>query len=158
MPTNSDAGDDVPVRDVVRVEQMNGDDERDTALLREMLEQARNYILSFSWCDSIVSSYFAGGVGKVFAVFLFKINVYRSEVDRWEWIFVGDIPPAYLPVEDASSKMAAFETYIEGMERWVEVAREGREPEPEECCPPVNVPATPEWAEKLDKRLRTLSE
>ena len=148
----------VPVPDVFPVEQMSGDDDEDTALLRGMLEQAKKYIQSFSWCDSIISSYFAGGVGKVFAIFLFKINSSRGDVDSWEWIFVGDMPPAYLPLADAPSKMAAFETYLEGMARWVAVAREGREPQPEDCCPPVNVPPTPERAEELDSRLRTLSE
>lgn len=59
---------------------MKGDDDEDTALLRGMLEQAKNYIESFSWCDSIISSYFAGGVGKVFAIFLFKIN---SSILMW---------------------------------------------------------------------------
>lgn len=155
---NSDTNEGVPVPDVVPVGQMSGDDDEDTAFLREMLEHAKNYIQSFSWCDSIVSSYFAGGVGKVFAIFLFRINSSRRDVDSWEWIFVGDIPPAYLPFEDATSKLAAFETYIEGMKRWVEIARQGREPEPEDCCPPVNIPASPEWAEKLDSRLRTLSD
>ena len=71
---------------------------------------------------------------------------------------MGDIPSAYLPLEDAPSKMSAFETYLEGMKRWVVAAREGREPEPEDCCPTLNVPSTPEWAEALDCRLRTLSE
>jgi len=137
---------------------MSGDDEEDTALLQGMLEQAKNYIQSFSWCDSIVSSYFAGGVGKVFAIFLFNINSALRDVDPWEWIFVGDMPPAYLPLEDAPSKMAAFETYLHGMENWVAVAREGRVPQPEDRCPPVNVPPTPEWAEELGSRLRTLSE
>ena len=85
-----------PVPDVVPVEQMSGDDDEDTALLRGMLEEAKNYIQSFSWCDSIISSYFAGGVGKVFAIFLFKINSSHRDVDPWEWVFVGDIPPAYL--------------------------------------------------------------
>src|SRR5262249_47397524 len=113
MPSNSNIDDTVPVRNVVPVEQMRGDDDEDTAFLGEMLEHAKNYIESFSWCDSIVSSYFAGGVGKVFAIFLFKINSSYRHVDPWEWIFVGDIPPAYLPLEDATSKMAAFETYIE---------------------------------------------
>jgi hypothetical protein len=87
-----------------------------------------------------------------------KINSSRRDVDPWEWIFVGDMPPAYLPLEDAPSKMAAFETYLKGMARWVAVAREGREPQPEDCCPAVNVPPTPERAEELDSRLRTLSE
>jgi hypothetical protein len=147
-----------PVPDVVPVEQMIGDDDEETALLRRMLEQAKKYIQSFPWCDSITSSYFAGGVGEVFAIFLFEINSGRRDLDPWEWIFVGDMPPAYLPLEDAPSKMAAFETYLDGMKRWVAVAREGREPQPEDCCPPVNFPPNPEWAEKLDSRLRTLSE
>jgi len=146
-----------PVPGVVPTELMSGDDDEDTALLRGMLEEAKNYIRSFSWCDSIISSYFAGGVGKVFAIFLFKINSSHRDVGPWEWIFVGDIPPVYLPLEDAPSKMAAFETYLYGMGKWVAVAREGREPQPEDRCPPVNVPPTPEWANTLDSRLRTLS-
>lgn len=148
----------VPVPDVVPAEQMTGDDEEDIAFLRDMLERAKTYIQTFSWCDSIVSSYFAGGVGNVFAIFLFKINSSRRDVNPWEWVFVGDLPPAYLPLDDATTKMAAFETYIAGMNRWVELARLGREPGPEDRCPPVKVPATLEWAEKLDSRLRTLSE
>ena len=151
--------DDAPTPpNVVPVEHMSGDDDEDTALLRGMLEEAKNYIQSFSWCKSIDRSYFAGGVGNVFAIFLFKIDSNRPEVDPWEWIFVGDVPPGYLPLEDAGSRMEAFETYIEGMKRWVEVAREGREPQPEDCCPPVNVPATPEWSEALGGRLKMLTE
>ena len=156
MPSNTD--DVVPVPDVVPADQMRGDDEEDTTFLRQMLEQAKSSIQTFSWCDSIISSYFAGGIGKVFAIFLFKINTSHPDVDQWEWVFVGDIPPAYLPLEDAATKMAAFETYIEGMKRWADLARQGREPAPEDCCPPIKVPATPEWAEKLDKRLRSLSD
>lgn len=158
MPPYPDAQDasEAPVPDVVSTEQMTGDDEEDTEYLRQMLEQAKNYLQSFSWCDGIVSGYFAGGVGKIFAIFLFRIKTGRPDVDPWEWIFVGDLPPAYCPLEDAASKLTAFDTYIEGMKRWVEVARRGQEPKPEDCCPPVSVPATPEWAEELDKRLQFL--
>jgi hypothetical protein len=148
----------VPVTDVIPVEKMAGEDHEDTGLLREMLADAENYIQSFSWCHSIVSSYFAGGVGKVFATFLFKVSTTRDDVDPWAWILVGDVPSAYIPLQDARSKKAAFDAYIQGMQRWVEVAREGREPKPEEGCPPVNVPATPEWAEDLDKRLKMLDQ
>jgi len=158
VPSNSGTDDIVPVSDVVPVVRMKGDDDEDTAFLREMLEQATNYIHSFSWCDSVIGSYFAGGVGKIFAIFLFKISSRRSDVDLWEWIFVGDVPSAYLPLQDAGSRIQAFDAYLDGMKRWVAVAREGREPEPKDCCPPVNVPATPEWAEALDGRLRTLTE
>ena len=158
LPPDSGTDDIIPVHDVVPVELMKGEDDEDAVFLREMLEQATNYIQSFSWCDSVISSYFAGGVGKIFAIFLFKITSKRSDVDSWQWIFVGDVPPAYLPLEHASSRMQAFETYIEGMRRWVELAREGREPKPEDGCPPVNVPATPEWSEALGGRLEMLTD
>ncbi len=137
---------------------MVGDDDEDTALLREMLKDAKNYVPSFSWCKSVVSSYFAGGVGKIVAIFLFNISPARPDVDRWRWIVVGDVPPAYLPLEDSNSGMEVFETYIAGMKRWVKFAREGMEPAPEDCVPPVSDPATPEWAERLDGRLRMLEE
>ena len=155
---DSNIKDGAPVSGVVPVAQMSGEDDEETIYLQDMLEQAKIYIKSFSWCDSIVSSHFAGGVGEVFAIFLFRINSSRSDVDAWEWVFVGDVPSAYLPLEDATSRLAAFETYIEGMNRWVILARQGREPQPEDHCPPVNVPAIPEWADKLESRLRTLSD
>jgi hypothetical protein len=158
LPSNSGTDEIIPVHDVVPVERMKGEDDEDTVFLREMLEQARNYVRSFSWCDSIIGSYFAGGVGEIFAIFLFKITSWNADVDSWQWIFVGDVPSAYLPLKDARSKMQAFETYIEGMKRWVEVARKEREPAPEDHCPPVGVPATRQWAEALDGRLRMLNE
>jgi len=136
---------------------MAGDDDEDTAQLRQMLEEAKNYVMSFSWCESVLRSYFAGGVGKIFAIFLFNISPARADVDPWMWIVVEDIPPAYLPLEDCKSGREVFETYIDGMMRWVDLAREGREGAPEDWVPTVNVPATPEWAETLDDRLRSLT-
>ena len=63
---------DAPVPNVVRAERIAGDDDEDTALLQQMLEAAKNYILSFYWCQSILGSYFAGGVGKIVAIFLLR--------------------------------------------------------------------------------------
>jgi hypothetical protein len=136
----------VPVPDVVPVELMAGEDDTDTSLLQLMLEDARKYVLAFPWCESIVRSYFAGGVGEIFAVFLFNIFPARSDVGQWMWVVVGDIPSAYLPLEDCKSRREVFETYIDGMERWIELARERRGGTVEDGVPPVNVPATPEWA------------
>ena len=66
---------------------------------------------------------------------------------------MGDIPPAYLPISDCQSPTEVFRTYINGMSRWVKLARLGQTGTPEQGIPPVNVPATPEWAEKLERRL-----
>jgi hypothetical protein len=147
----------LPVPNVVPAGRIEGDGDEDTALLRQMLKDAKSYLLSFSWCESIVNSYFAGGVGMIFAIFLFEIIPARAGVDRWMWIVVGDIPPAYLPLGDCKTSREVFDTYIDGMKKWVVLAREGRGAAPDDCVPPVNVPATPEWAERLDRRLTSLT-
>lgn len=139
--------------ELVPVGNITGEDEEDTTLLREMSETAKHYLSSFSWCDTILSSYFGGGVGGIFAVFYFHIRPARPGVDSWMWVVVGDIPPAYLPLADCRSPADVFRTYIRGMSRWVELARKGQGGTPEQGVPPVNVPPTPEWAEKLNQKL-----
>lgn len=157
-PPNPGSNELVPVPSVVPVDRMAGDDEEDTKLLREMLQEARHYILSFSWCEFVLASYFGGGVRGILAIFLFHISSARPGVDKWMWVVVGDIPPAYLPLQDCASSREVFNAYIAGMKRWVELAREGREASPADCVPPVNVPPTREWAESLDRRSRSLTE
>ena len=134
-----------------------GDDEQDTVLLRNMSEDAARYISSFRWCDAVLNSYFGGGVGGIFAVFLFRIRSNRPNVEPWIWIIVGDIPPAYLPLTDCKSPAEVFRNYIRGMSNWVELARKGRTGTPAQGVPPVNVPATPEWAEKINQKLYGLT-
>ncbi len=142
---------------LVPAAKIKGDDAVDTRFLRKMSKDAERYISSFSWCDSVVDQYFGGGVGKIFAVFFFHIRPGRRGVSPWIWIMVGDIPPAYLPLDDCSSPKEAFRTYIDGMSKWVEFARKGKTGTAEQGVPPVNVPATPEWAERLNQRLYGLA-
>jgi hypothetical protein len=147
---------DVPIAGVVPLDRIIGDDDEDTQLLRNMAVNADEYIRSFTWCRMVSRSFFAGGVGGIFAVFLFDIAPARAEVGRWIWVVVGDIPPAYLPLEDARTPMEVFSTYIQGMMKWVQLARQGKHGSTEDGVPPVNVPATPEWADKVEKRLHLL--
>ena len=69
----------------------------------------------------------------------------------------GRCSPAYLPVNDCDSPAEMFRTYLRGMSKWVELARKGETGTAEQGVPPVNVPATPEWAEKLSQRLQLLT-
>lgn len=141
---------------LISTENITGDDEVDAKLLRTMLEDARQYISSFSWCETVVDSYFGGGVGGIFAVFFFHIRPSRRGVAPWIWTMVGDIPSAYLPLTDCHSPAEAFETYICGMSRWVDFARKGKTGTTRQGVPPVNVPATPEWAEMLNQKIEGL--
>jgi hypothetical protein len=157
IPTSPEPHDsDAPVAGVVPVHSMKGDDEEDTLLLQQMSRDAETYLRSFSWCGDVQTSFFGGGVGGVFAVFLFNIRPTRPDVGQWIWIVVGDIPSAYLPIEDAKTPAEVFKTYMWGMSKWVEYARSEQKEPAGDDVPPVNVPASPEWAEKLEKRLNSL--
>jgi hypothetical protein len=147
----------MPVSGLVPVAELIGDDEEETSLLKQMSQDAEVYLRSFSWCTDVCDSYFGGGVGGIFAVFLFNIQSTRTDLGRWIWIIVGDLPSAYLPIEDARSPKEVFNTYISGMNKWVELARLGRTGTIDDGVPPVNVPPTPEWAEKLQHRLNSLA-
>jgi hypothetical protein len=143
---------------LVRSESLIGGDEQDTGLLRKMFEHAKEYISSFSWCKEILDSYFGGGVGGIFAIYFFHIRTSRPDVDPWIWIVVGDIPPSYLPLSDCQSPSEVFRTYFHGMSRWVEFARKGQPAaaSPPDV-PPVDLPPTPEWAEKINRKLYGLT-
>jgi hypothetical protein len=142
---------------LIRANSIVSDDDQDAVLLRQMKQDAERYISSFSWCKEVLDSYFGGGVGGIFAVFLFHIRSSRPDVEPWIWVVVGDIPPAYLPLTDCKSAAEVFRTYIRGMSNWVELARKGQKGTPEQGVPPVDVPATPEWAERLSQRLYGLT-
>jgi hypothetical protein len=133
-----------------------GEDEQDTLLLQRATDEATRYITSFLWCERVLDSYFAGGVAGIFAIFFFHIRPGRPGVDPWIWIVVGDIPNAYLSISDCESAQEVFATYMGGMRRWVELARENKSGTAEQGVPPVNVPPTPEWAETLNKKLEGL--
>ncbi len=134
---------------------MIGEDEEDTALLLNMLEEARRYVLSFSWCKSIVESHFGAGVGGVIAIFLFRIEPARPDVDEWLWVVVGDVPSAYLVIDSCKTPAEALRGYIGDMRKWVELAKQGQS---SKNVIPVNVPATPEWAAELEGRLNLIEE
>ena len=143
----------LPVTGVVPVADMVGENEEETRYLREMAERAQHFLMSFSWCKSIRSFYFGDGIGGIIGIFFAHIEAARSDVDEWLWVIVGDVPPAYLVTDVCCTPKQAAEGYIREMRRWVGAAKERRTAED---IIPVNVPATPEWAEKLEKRLDCL--
>jgi hypothetical protein len=50
-PSENDS--DAPITGVVLVELMTGDDDKDTALLRGMSQDAEAYLRSFCWCKDV---------------------------------------------------------------------------------------------------------
>ena len=145
----------LPVTGVVPTSAMTGEDEEETARLREMEGQARAFLSSFQWCESIDGLYFGDGVGGVCAVFFAHIKPSRPDVDEHLWVVVGDLPPAYLVTDDCRTPKQALEGYIEEMRKWVALAKVGQA---SHDVIPVYVPPTPESAEALESRLDALEQ
>lgn len=140
----------VDLNTVTPITSMKGEDARETAELSELFERAKEYLSSFNWCDGIKDSYFGLGVGKIVGVYLFKILHTRSEVDDFVWIVVGDIPPAYITIDDAPNAACALDAYIGAMREWVSAVLSSA---PVDELIPVNVPPTQKWARQLTSRL-----
>jgi hypothetical protein len=145
----------LPVTGVVPISQMIGDDEEETRLLHGLLTRAQAFLSSFAWCVSISELYFGEGIGGIFGVFFAHIHPSRTDIDTFLWIIVGDIPSAYLVTDRCKTPSQAIRAYIEEIRKWVELARQGKT---SSDVIPVNVPATPEWAEILGRRLNTLEQ
>jgi hypothetical protein len=149
------ASTELPVRGVIPIDRLFGDDEEDTRLLLELASKAQRYISKFSWCRSVREAYFGDSYGKVVAVFFFHIEPSRPGVDEWLWVVVGDLPSAYLVIDVLKTPSQALAGYVGEMSEWVKLAKEGRSSKE---VISVNAAPTPESAMMLEARLKVLSE
>ena len=138
---------------LVPADQTQGDSDKDTVLLKAMHQEATKYIGSFPWCKKVKEEYFGIGVGKVFAIFLFRIEPANPKVDEWLWVVVGDLPSAYLVTDNAPNPACALDVYICEMGRWVTAVKEGKSVV---GLIPVNVAPSLEHAKMLESRLSFL--
>ena len=132
-------------------------DDRRTKQLASMLTISVpvNYLHTQKWCIGMGDVYFGVGLGSVFSVFLVEIDPQPTGVDRWLWVIVGDIPSAYLVTDESPNPIAAAETYIGLMRSWIGMAREG---ESSSTTFPVNLPTTPESANRLERKIDSLQQ
>jgi hypothetical protein len=137
------------------VQKIQGEDEEDTRLLREMAEQARDYVTSFDWCPPIVREWLAAGVGGVVAIFLFEFARKIEGTDDKVWVIVGDVPPAFKAVEPDDTPQSVLEGYCFLMDDWVTAVRTGGD---FDDVFPVAAAPTEEHADMLESRLATLRE
>jgi hypothetical protein len=140
--------------DLDPIDQTSGDDEEDTRLLKSMAQRAQAYLASFPWCAVILDGWFGGGVGGIFAIFLFHTVPADPDVDEWLWVMNGDLPCTYLAFDDAPSVKDAFKMCVDGMLPWVSYAKSGL-PEPEDV-PPIDLEPTRENAAEVERRIISL--
>ncbi|HTU67648.1 MAG TPA: hypothetical protein VMF52_16980 [Steroidobacteraceae bacterium] len=130
-----------------------GDDTEETELLRGMAQEARAYLEAFSWAKPIRRQRLALGVGGIVAVFYIELTEKLDDDSEALWIFVGDLPSAYVVVDADDSPLDALERYCDLMDDWAEAVLEG---EPLEEVFPVDAAATEENARLLLVRTELL--
>jgi len=135
---------------LIRAETIMGEDLEDTTLLKAMLGSAQSYMASFGWCPPVEEVYLAFGVGGVIAVFLFHFREKIGQTDDWLWVIEGDVPSAYLVLDDVSSPAEVLKVYCELMENW---ARAVLDQSPLDDVFPVREEAITENAESLLRRI-----
>ncbi len=138
---------------VVPSEQMKGDSPEDTELLKELLDEATDFLSAFRWCTGIKKSFFGFGVGAIFGVFLFEISSNVNDVDGLVWVVVGDLPQLYIAVDEAPNPACALDIYLNAMLDWCETAKSGGDLSK---CPPVDADPDPENIFALLGRLEFL--
>ena len=121
--------------------------------VKQLAIDARNYLLSHSWCSQIESGYHAFAIAGVIGIFLFDIIPSKPEIDETLWIVTGDLPPAYLVIDDADSWQETLKGYVYEMNRWITAVREGIGLDD---IIPVDAEPTIEHAEMLEGRLEFL--
>lgn len=124
-------------------------------IFQTFLDEARSELEFYNWCKEIKETYVGMFFSEIIGIFLFKIAPCSDDIDEWIWVIVGDLPPAYLTVEDSPNPACALDSYIGAMEEWVEAVRSG---ESIQDLIPVNVAATAENADLLKNRLVVLDE
>lgn len=145
----------LPAKHVVPLTSIDGESLEEKKLLLDLASQAREFIRSFSWCRDLREQYFGNGVGGIVGIFLIRISPASPDVDEWLWAVVGDVPPAYLVLDDAKTPSEALSAYIYEMSRWVDAVENRRSISD---LIPVNAPPTRENAAFLDGRLKMLRE
>ena len=80
--------------------------------LDDALREAREFIGFYSWVSSIELEFLGVEAEGILYIFLFEIVPGQSDMDRWIWVVVGDVPPAYITCENAKNPYEAVDAYI----------------------------------------------
>ncbi len=118
-------GQDIDLKKLIPAEQIVGEDDEETGLLKKMLQEATDYLRAFRWCPPIDQVYLGYGVGGVVAVFLFHFAERIQGTDEWLWVVTGDLPTAYSVVDQAAEPASALKGYCELMEEWAKAVLGG---------------------------------
>ncbi len=139
--------------DINKICDFNNDFENPDEVLSLSVD-AKEYLMSFTWCQAIVNGWVVHEWGFMLGIFYFEIKpLENSAADNFVWIIVGDVPPAYIDIESAKNKFEALSLYIFLMEEWCNNIIAGKSVDD---CFPVNVEPSKKHAKMLISRLEII--
>jgi hypothetical protein len=118
--------------------------------VRELANEASSFIATQSWCQSVKAVRLAWACAGVLGVFQVDLQPARAEVDSTLWVIVGDLPPAYLVLDESPTWKDALRGYVAEMSRWVHAVKHGL---PLDDVIPVAAEPSQEHADMLAGRL-----
>jgi len=118
--------------------------------VREFAAEAESFVASQSWCKKVAGVRLAWAAAGVLGVFQVDLVPAEPGVDPTLWVVVGDIPPAYLVLDETPTWREALQGYVAEMSRWVHAVRHGL---PLDDVIPVAAVPSLEHAEMLAGRL-----
>jgi hypothetical protein len=140
---------------LVPISELAGEDAEESEQLKGLANCARDFIKSFDWCLEVREIHAGIAVAEVVGVFLITLVPARPDIDQHLWVIVGDIPPAYLVIDQAPTPVDALLLYTDLMQEWVNAVKAGQTITE---LIPVNVTPTEVSAKMLESRLRYLVE
>lgn len=109
-----------------------------------------SYLAGFSWARRTKNVWVGISIPEALGLFLVELDPLSEDIDKYIWVVVGDLPPAYISTVYAVSPKEALEGYIAEMDAWVRAVKNG---ESVEELIPVNGAPTIANAEALESRL-----
>jgi hypothetical protein len=120
----------------------------------ELVSSANAFLDEFRWAKPTGKIWVGEAIPEVLGVFLLELDPGFEDIDRYIWVVVGDVPPAYISSEHARSPKEALEGYVAEMRAWVRAVENG---EPVDHLIPVNGAATKANAVALKSRLEFIA-
>jgi hypothetical protein len=118
--------------------------------VRELAAEAEAFIANQRWCQKVIAVRLAWACAGVLGVFQVDLSPSEPGVDSTLWVVVGDLPPAYLVLDESPTWREALRGYIAEMSRWVHAVRHGL---PLDDVIPVAAEPSAEHADMLAGRL-----
>jgi len=120
---------------------------------RDFVTDLQSYLAGFRWAPPTGRMWVGHCIPGVIGTFLIELKPLKADVDRFIWVIVGDLPPAYLSSVYAKTPREALSGYIGEMWAWVSAVEKN---EPIDDLIPVNAPPTIQSASNLKARLEFL--